>query len=135
MEGGGKDLSQLIERMEGREASVAAKVRELMPVIDKRLRQGDVRHEDVVAVLNEHGGFSRPLQVQHFRRLLASYRRGTGSASAGAGVAHAGGTGERGRAGGTEAAGRIISSADLRRVRAVEVDLEELAKRAKEERS
>ncbi|HTP26781.1 MAG TPA: hypothetical protein VMK12_14155, partial [Anaeromyxobacteraceae bacterium] len=80
-----KELRQLIEGMGSRREvgdSLAAKVRELMPVIDRRLRQGGVRHEDVVAVLNAHGDFPRPLRLQHFRRILARFRKTDGSVPA-----------------------------------------------------
>ncbi len=148
---GGKseELRELIANIPG--GSVAAKVRQLMPVIDRRIREEGVRHEQIVAVLNEHGGLEKPLTLHHFRWILADFRKRrrratTEAASTGDSPArafppafpraprHTGGE----HAGHVSAAvggadGRISSKADLKRLRAMNVDLEALAKQAKEE--
>ncbi|HTP29767.1 MAG TPA: hypothetical protein VMK12_29410 [Anaeromyxobacteraceae bacterium] len=133
MSDGVEDLNQLIEGMSTQKRTetpnVSAKVRELMPAIDRRLRQGGIRHRDIVELLNTHCDFARPLQLQQFRRLLALHRRGPNGVSAV--EVHGGGlAGQERKQGAT--GGHVISAADLRRVRTMDVDLDELAKHAKE---
>jgi hypothetical protein len=148
---GGKseELRELIANIPG--GSLAAKVRQLMPVIDRRIREEGVRHEQIVAVLNEHGGLEKPLTLNHFRWILADFRKRRRRAAAEAlspgdspalasplpslgaprttSGEHAGPVSAA--TGGAD--GRISSKADLKRLRAMSIDLEALAKQAKEE--
>jgi len=148
---GGKseELRELIANIPG--GSLAAKIRQVMPVIDRRIREEGVRHEQIVAVLNEHGGLEKPLTLHHFRWILADFRKRCRRAAAGApstGDSPAGASDPpfpsaprhaSGEPAGHVSAvtggadGRISSKADLKRLRAMNIDLEALAKQAKEE--
>ncbi len=148
MGGKSEELRELIANIPG--GSLAAKVRQLMPVIDRRIREEGVRHEQIVAVLNEHGGLEKPLTLHHFRWILADFRKRCRRAAAEApspgstalaspppspsASRHTSGE----HAGPVSAAtsgidGKISSKADLKRLRAMSIDLEALAKQAKEE--
>lgn len=68
-----EELRRLIAAMPG--GSLAAKVRQLMPAIDRQIREEGVRHKDIVALVNAHGRFPRPLTIHHFRWILADFRK------------------------------------------------------------
>jgi len=156
-----EELCRLIAAMPG--GCLAAKVRQLMPIIDRQIREERVRHKDIVTLLNAHSGFPRPLTIHHFRWILADFRRRCRSGQVaypadvsgevgyplpeGAGVPVStaiplgsnGNTGDGGgerratRSGTSGVGERVSSKADLKRLRSMDVDLEALAKLAKEE--
>lgn len=118
------DWEALIETIP--EATLAAKLRALMPAIDQRINDG-VRHQDIVDALNAHGGLAAEVKLQTFRSYLFRYRR--------AARASRGNEEVRGGRWAAQAAPALpaVSSAartpsDLKRLRNEEVDLEELSR-------
>jgi hypothetical protein len=63
------DLKGLIDAIPGR--TVAAKLRRMMPDIDRRVREG-IQHEEIISTLNANG-FS--LNLNTFRSYLYRYRK------------------------------------------------------------
>jgi len=64
-----EELKAIIEAIPGK--TLAAKLRRVMPEIDRRVREG-VMHEEIVKALNEHGF---DLNLNTFRSYLYRYRR------------------------------------------------------------
>jgi hypothetical protein len=64
-----EELKAIIEAIPGK--TLAAKLRRVMPEIDRRVREG-VMHEEIVQALNEHGF---DLNLNTFRSYLYRYRR------------------------------------------------------------
>lgn len=62
-------IKRLIDAVPGR--TVAARLRRIMPDIDRRVREG-VQHDDIIAVLNANG-FN--LNLNTFRSCLYRYRK------------------------------------------------------------
>lgn len=63
------DLKALIESIPGR--TVAARLRRIMPEIDRRIREG-VQHDEIIETLNAHGF---DLNLNTFRSNLYRYRK------------------------------------------------------------
>jgi hypothetical protein len=63
------DLKSLIDAIPGR--TVAAKLRRMMPDIDRRVREG-IQHEEIISTLNANG-FN--LNLNTFRSYLYRYRK------------------------------------------------------------
>ena len=63
------DLKAMISAMPGK--TLAAKLRAVMPEIDKRVREG-VRHDELIEMLNIHGF---DLKLNTFRKYLYRYRK------------------------------------------------------------
>ncbi len=75
-------LESLIEGIAGK--TLAAKMRRLMPQIDRRVREG-VRHEEIVQTLNANG---LTLNLNTFRSYLYRYRKKMRGADAETGQDH-----------------------------------------------
>ena len=75
------DTEELSARLAATPArTLAAKLRALMPVIVSRIDAG-VRHHEIVAVLNENGGFTREVTLKTFQCYLYRYRKAQRGAS------------------------------------------------------
>ena len=128
------DLREVIAGVQGR--TLASKLRQLMPAIDQKVREG-VGHEDLIQALNEQG-FS--LNLNTFRSNLYRWRKaqgGEGSTQPKASVAPvpvpAPSKGpvvspipSDGNSGGRAQAARFENKGDMRRARQTEYDLDEL---------
>jgi hypothetical protein len=68
-----EDVRALIQSLPGR--TLAAKLRDLMPDIDQRIKTG-VRHQEIVDALNSHGGFDQDIKLTTLRSYLFRYRQG-----------------------------------------------------------
>jgi len=67
-----EELRALLEGIPAR--TLAAKLRALMPVIESRIEAG-VRHHEIVAVLNQNGGFTRKVTPKTLQCYLYRYRK------------------------------------------------------------
>ncbi len=133
-------LRTLIQSLPGR--TLAAKLRELMPDINKRIKEG-VRHQEIVDALNEHGGFDQEIKLTTLRSYLFRYRKELPAAArrkhrvapAGEGRAAVGSEARSERvpaADGTPARPRtVVTPGTLREARDERVDLEALSKLGK----
>lgn len=63
------EIRAMLDRLEGK--TVSAKLRELMPEIDRKVRAG-VGHEEIVEALNAQGF---DLKLTNFRSILYRYRK------------------------------------------------------------
>ena len=66
-----EDLKMAILSLPGK--TLAAKLRQLMPDIDRRVREG-VGHEEIVEALNQHG---LDVKLETFRKYLYRFRKKT----------------------------------------------------------
>lgn len=66
------ELQRLVENIPGR--TLAAKLRRLLPDIDRRIREG-VQHQEIVDALNRHGGFGAEVKLSTLRSYLFRYRK------------------------------------------------------------
>ena len=73
-----EELRVLLEGIQAR--TLAAKLRALMPVIVSRIEAG-VRHHEIVAALNENGGFTREVTLKTLQCYLYRYRKAQRGAS------------------------------------------------------
>jgi len=73
-----EELRALLEGIPAR--TLAAKLRALMPVIESRIEAG-VRHHEIVAVLNQNGGFTRKVTPKTLQCYLYRYRKAQRGAS------------------------------------------------------
>jgi hypothetical protein len=73
-----EELRALLERTPAR--TLAAKLRALMPVIESRIEAG-VRHHEILAVLNQNGGFAREVTLKTLQCYLYRYRKAQRGAS------------------------------------------------------
>ena len=67
-----EELTALIEAIPAR--TLAAKLRALMPVIERRIQAG-VRHGEIVDVLNKSGALPNQLKLEALRSYLKRYRK------------------------------------------------------------
>ena len=127
-----EDLKTAILSLPGK--TLAAKLRQLMPDIDRRVREG-VGHEEIVETLNQHG---LDVKLETFRKYLYRYRKKTkGDATASAPVEKQGATTRTTTA--TNPVGKpeiptvrpISNKGELAKAREVDFDLEQLAEAAK----
>jgi hypothetical protein len=119
------ELEALIEGVP--QTTLAAKLRALMPGIDQRIKDG-VRHQDIVDVLNLHGGLGTQLKLRTFRSYLFRYRKKT-TATGADGRPRRPATRARVTPGAPVASVPLVRNAsDLKRLREQEVDLDELSR-------
>ena len=71
------DLGAVIESIRSR--TLAGKLRQLLPLIDERIKNG-VSYQDIIEALRTHGGFKAELKASTLRSYLSRYRK-RGSAS------------------------------------------------------
>jgi hypothetical protein len=117
------DLNAVIESVPGR--SLAAKLRQLLPLIDERIKSG-VRLQDIVEALNRHGGLNAEVKASTLRSYVCRYRR---TMSAPRLVDGAPGQGALvTREPPPTPVTKVRNASDLKRLRNQEVDLDELSR-------
>lgn len=128
-----EDIKTAILGLPGR--TLAAKLRQLMPDIDRRVREG-VGHEEIVETLNRHG---IEVKLETFRKYLYRYRKKAKSTEAALAPTEKQGASTRpttapvtGGKPDISPAPPISNKGDLAKARAVDFDLEQLAQAAKD---
>lgn len=135
------DLREVIAKVQGR--TLASKLRQLMPAIDEKVREG-VGHEDLIEALNAQG-FS--LNLNTFRSNLYRWRKAQSGVVASKPVAPvapvkvpaqskepvASPIPSDGNSGGRAQAARFENKGDMKRARQTNYDLDELAAAADNE--
>lgn len=134
------DLREVIAAVQGR--TLASKLRQLMPAIDQKVREG-VGHEDLIAALNAQG-FS--LNLNTFRSNLYRWRKSqaggdTAQAQAPAAPVQVPAASNQpasspipsdGNPGGRAQSARFENKGDMKRARQTEYDMDELARAAED---
>jgi len=128
-----EDIKTAILGLPGR--TLAAKLRQLMSDIDRRVREG-VGHEEIVETLNRHG---IEVKLETFRKYLYRYRKKAKSTEAALAPTEKQGAITRPTTAPVTVGKPDISPAppisnkgDLAKARAVDFDLEQLAQAAKD---
>jgi hypothetical protein len=120
------DLNAVIESIPGR--SLAAKLRQLLPLIDERIKSG-VRLQDIVEALNRHGGLNAEVKASTLRSYVCRYRKAMGAPRL---VDGAPSQETRvalvARETPPMSVSKVRNASDLKRLRNQEVDLDELSR-------
>jgi hypothetical protein len=118
------DLEALIESVP--QTTLAARLRALMPAIDRRVNDG-VSHQAIVDALNLHASLPTELKLQTFRSYLFRFRRTTRARRVD-GEPQKEGTAARADPAPPVPGKLVRNASDLKRLRRQEVDLDELSR-------